>query len=96
MSRGGSLLPRDPGGEAWLGAVIGVLCFIACLMAVGALAADRAAHGWSARLRAEATVQVRPRADETGDAAPAVNAKAASARLVRVRAERSISPRHRE
>ena len=71
MSRGGSLLPRDPGGEAWLGAVIGVLCFIACLMAVGALAADRAAHGWSARLRAEATVQVRPRADETGDAAAA-------------------------
>lgn len=71
MSRAGPLLPRDPGGEAWLGAVIGVLCFIACLMAAGALAADRAAHGWSARLRAEATVQVRPRADETGDAAAA-------------------------
>ncbi|MEH6664723.1 MAG: FtsX-like permease family protein [Brevundimonas sp.] len=71
MSRAPDLLPRDPGGEGWLGAVIAVLCFIACLAAVSALAADRAAHGWSARLRAEATVQVRPRAEETGDAAAA-------------------------
>lgn len=71
MSRRADLLPRDPGGEMWLGAVIAVLCFIACLAAAGALAADRAAHGWSARLKAEATVQVRPRVDETGDAAAA-------------------------
>lgn len=71
MKRRADLLPRDPGGEIWLGAVIAVLCFIACLAAAGALAADRAAHGWSARLKAEATVQVRPRVDETGDAAAA-------------------------
>ncbi|MFN3817041.1 cell division protein FtsX [Brevundimonas sp.] len=71
MSRRPDLLPKDPGGEGWLGAVIAVLCFIACLAAVSALAADRAAHGWSGRLRAEATVQVRPRVDETGDAAAA-------------------------
>jgi len=38
---------------------------------VGALAADRAAHGWARALRAEATVQVRPRVGETGDAAAA-------------------------
>lgn len=66
-----SVLPRDTGGEPWLAAVIAVLCFLACLSAVGALAADRAAHGWARALRAEATVQVRPRVGETGDAAAA-------------------------
>jgi len=63
------LLPRDAAGETWLAAVIAVLCFIACLSAVGASAADRAAQGWAGRLRAEATVQVRPRVGETGSAA---------------------------
>jgi len=65
------ILPRDTGGEPWLAAVIAVLCFLACLSAVGALSADRAAHGWARALRAEATVQVRPRVGETGDAAAA-------------------------
>lgn len=65
------LLPRDAAGESWLAAVIGVLCFMACLAAVGAVAADRAAHGWAHQLRAEATVQVRPRVGETGPAAAA-------------------------
>ncbi len=65
------ILPRDTGGEPWLAAVIAVLCFLACLAAVGGLAADRAAHGWARALRAEATVQVRPRVGETGDAAAA-------------------------
>lgn len=65
------ILPRDTGGEPWLSAVIAVLCFLACLSAVGALAADRAAHGWARALGAEATVQVRPRVGETGDAAAA-------------------------
>jgi cell division transport system permease protein len=51
--------------------VIAVLCFLACLAAVGGAAADRAAHGWTGRLRAEATVQVRPRAGESGDTAAA-------------------------
>ena len=43
------LLPRDAAGERWLGAVIGVLCFLACLAAVGAvaLAALAAADGIS-------------------------------------------------
>lgn len=65
------ILPRDGGGEPWLAAVIAVLCFLACLSAVGAVAADRAAHGWAAQLRSEATVQVRPRVNETGAEAAA-------------------------
>ena len=65
------ILPRDGGGEPWLAAVIAVLCFLACLSAVGAVAADRAAHGWARQLRGEATVQVRPRIDETGAEAAA-------------------------
>ncbi|MBX9615702.1 MAG: ABC transporter permease [Caulobacteraceae bacterium] len=60
------LLPRDPSGERWLGAVIAVLCFLACLAAAGTVAADRAAQGWARELRSEATVQVRPRVGETG------------------------------
>jgi len=63
------LLSRDAAGEGWLAAVIAALCFIACLAAVGASAGERAAHGWAGRLRAEATVQVRPRVGETGAAA---------------------------
>lgn len=66
-----SLLPRDAGGEAWLAGLIAVLCFLACLSAVGAVSADRAAHGWARELRAEATVQVRPRVGETGAEAAA-------------------------
>lgn len=69
--RGAPILPRDGGGEPWLAAVIAVLCFLACLSAVGAVAADRAAHGWARQLRSEATVQVRPRVDETGAEAAA-------------------------
>ena len=56
-----SLLPPAAAGEPWLMTVIAVLCFLACLTAVAASAADRAAHGWARRLGAEATVQVRPR-----------------------------------
>ena len=65
------LLPRDAAGETWLAAVIAVLCFSACLTCVGAVAADRAAHGWARQLRTEATVQVRPRVGETGPTAAA-------------------------
>lgn len=63
------LLPRRSEGQAWLGAVVAVLCFIACLAAVAAVAADRAAHGWARELRGEATVQVRPRLNESGETA---------------------------
>jgi len=66
-----ALLPKDAGGAPWLASLIAVLCFLACLAAVGAVAADRAAQGWTRALRAEATVQVRPRVGETGPAAAA-------------------------
>ena len=69
--RGPALLSREAGGERWLMVVVAVLCFLASITAVGALAADRAAHGWARQLRAEATVQVRPRVDETGPTAAA-------------------------
>jgi cell division transport system permease protein len=71
FSRSAALLPRDAGGERWLASLIAVLCFLACLSAVGAVAADRAAHGWARQRRSEATVQVRPRVGETGAEAAA-------------------------
>jgi len=71
FTRGPALLSREAGGERWLMVVIAVLCFLASITAVGAVAADRAAHGWARQLRAEATVQVRPRVDETGPTAAA-------------------------
>ena len=71
FARRPALLPRDAGGEPWLVSLIAVLCFLACLSAVGAAAADRAAHGWARQLRSEATVQVRPRVGETGAEAAA-------------------------
>ena len=71
LSRQARILPRSGGGEPWLAAMIAALCFLACLAAVGAAAADRAAHGWARELRSEATVQVRPRVGETGAEAAA-------------------------
>ncbi|MDZ4364560.1 ABC transporter permease [Brevundimonas sp.] len=66
-----SLLARDRANEGWLVGLIAVLCLLACLAAVGGVAAERAASGWTRALRTEATVQVRPRVGETGDAAAA-------------------------
>jgi len=71
ISRRPSMLARDAGGEPWLASLVAVLCFLACLAAAGAVAADRAAHGWGRALGAEATVQVRPRVGETGAEAAA-------------------------
>jgi cell division transport system permease protein len=65
------LLPRDDEREFSLHFVVAVLCFLACLAALTGVAADRAAQGWARQIRAEATVQVRPRLDETGSAAAA-------------------------
>ncbi|MET0272873.1 MAG: ABC transporter permease, partial [Phenylobacterium sp.] len=56
--------------------VVAVLCFLACLTALGVVAADRAASGWSGQLAGEATVIVRPRGGETPDAAAARAAEA--------------------
>lgn len=78
IGRRDDLLPHDGGGERLLAFVIAVLCALACLAAAGALAADRAAHGWTRALGAEATIQVSPRVGETGPQAAARAAEALS------------------
>ena len=67
----GPLMPRGDARDGGLVFVIAVLCFFACVTAVAALAADRAAGGWTAQLKDSATVLVRPKGGETGDAAAA-------------------------
>lgn len=69
--RPAAFLPEQDARDPALIFVIAVLCFLACLTGLGVLAADRAASGWSAQLRAEATVIVRARGGETPDAAAA-------------------------
>jgi cell division transport system permease protein len=64
-------MPRGDARDGGLVFVIAVLCFFACVAAVAALAADRAATGWTAQLKESATVLVRPRGGETADAAAA-------------------------
>ena len=51
--------------------VVSVLCLLACLAVVTALAADRAARGWRSELAGSATAIVRPKPNETADAAAA-------------------------
>jgi cell division transport system permease protein len=64
------LPPRDQGGRL-LAFVIAVLCFLAGLAEVGALASHRAAEGWKNELIGSATVVVRPSGLESADAAAA-------------------------
>ncbi|MFL5296695.1 MAG: cell division protein FtsX [Phenylobacterium sp.] len=71
-------LPEGDGREGSLIFVVAVLCFLACLTAMGVIAADRAARGWTGQLTGEATVIVRPRGGETPDAAAARAAEALS------------------
>ncbi len=65
------LLPATEARDGGLVFVVTVLCFLACLTALGVIAADRAARGWSGQLAGEATVIVRAKAGETPDAAAA-------------------------
>ncbi|THD52148.1 ABC transporter permease [Phenylobacterium sp.] len=69
-------LPEKETRDGALIFVIAVLCFLACLTAMGVIAADRAAAGWTGQLTGEATVIVRPRGGETPDAAAARAAEA--------------------
>jgi cell division transport system permease protein len=69
-------LPERESRDAALIFVVAVLCFLACLTAMGVIAADRAARGWTGQLTGEATVIVRPRGGETPDAAAARAAEA--------------------
>lgn len=59
------LLPSDRDRDLSLHFVVAVLCFLACLAALGGAAADRAAHGWAHDMKGEATIQVRPGPNET-------------------------------
>jgi cell division transport system permease protein len=98
--RPGALLPHNRSRDFALHFVVAVLCFLACLAAVGGLAADRAARGWSRDIRGEATVQVIPRAGETGDSAAAraaevlagVRGVSEAAALEREKAEALLRP----
>jgi len=67
--RPGPLLPRERAQDLLLMFVTGVLAFFACLAAIGALGADRAASGWTAQLRGSATVLIRTTGTESADAA---------------------------
>jgi len=74
--RPAALLPAEDARDGALVFIVAVLCFLACLSVVAALAADRAAHGWRTELKGSATVVVRPGPDETADAAAARAAEA--------------------
>jgi cell division transport system permease protein len=64
-------LPEKEARDGSLIFVVAVLCFLACLTAMGVIAANRAARAWTGQLTGEATVIVRPRGGETPDAAAA-------------------------
>jgi len=74
----GPLLPAPDARDGALVFVVAVLCFLSVLTAIGTLAAGRAAQGWSQGLSATATVLVRPRGDQTSDAAATAAAAALS------------------
>jgi cell division transport system permease protein len=76
IQRPAALLPAEDARDGALVFIVAVLCFLACLSVVAALAANRAAHGWRTELKGSATVVVRPGADETADAAAARAAEA--------------------
>jgi len=63
------LLPREAAQDLLLVFVAGVLCFFACLAVICALAAGRAAGGWTDQLKDSATVLIRPVGDESADTA---------------------------
>ena len=72
------LLPRKDPRDGALVFVVAVLCFLACLTAIGGLAADRAARGWTGQLTGSATVVVRAIGGETPDTAAGRAAEALS------------------
>jgi cell division transport system permease protein len=69
--RPGPFLPRTDARDGALVFVVAVLCFLACLTALGVIAADRASRGWTDQLAGEATVIVRPKGGESPDSAAA-------------------------
>ncbi len=84
-------LPERESRDGALIFVVAVLCFLACLTAMGVIAANRAAAGWTGQLTGEATVIVRPRGGETPDAA-AARAAEALAGVAGVSEARALEP----
>jgi cell division transport system permease protein len=72
----GPLLPGADARDGALVFVVAVLCFLSVAAAIGAIGAHRAAMGWSSALSDTATVLVRPRGDQSSDAAAAGAAEA--------------------
>ena len=64
-------LPETDDRDGSLTFVVAVLCFLACLTLLALLSADRAARDWTRQLEGQATVIVRPKANETPDGAAA-------------------------
>lgn len=64
-------LPETDSRDGSLTFVVAVLCFLACLTLLTLLAANRAAHDWTDQLEGQATIIVRPKANETPDGAAA-------------------------
>ncbi|MGA0599927.1 ABC transporter permease [Caulobacter sp. KR2-114] len=65
------MLPESDGRQLTLLFVLVVLCCLASLSVIGALAASRAADGWRSQLVGSATVVVRASERESADAAAA-------------------------
>jgi len=84
-------LPERESRDVSLIFVVAVLCFLACLTAMGVIAANRAAAGWTGQLTGEATVIVRPVGGETPDAA-AARAAEALAGVTGVSEARALEP----
>lgn len=74
----GPLLPKGDARDFALIFVVAVLIFLASITCLGALAANRAAHGWTSQLQGSATVVVRASGIESPDAAAARAAEALS------------------
>jgi cell division transport system permease protein len=76
----GPLLPGTDARDGALVFVVAVLCFLSVTAAIGAIGAHRAAEGWGRALSDTATVLVRPRGDQSSDAAAAAAAEAVDRR----------------
>ena len=74
--RPATFLPEADNRDGSLTFVVATLCFLACLMALTVLATNRAVNTWSDQLTSQATIIVRPRANETPDLAAARAAEA--------------------
>lgn len=93
-------LPETDSRDGSLTFVVAVLCFMACLTLLAVLAADRAAREWTDQLEGQATIIVRPKANETPDGAAAraaetlagVNGVAEARALEREKAEALVAP----